>query len=245
MEEMHTPRARRNAAFDMLVFDHGLWQGWRNLDEIAPGVWRSSQPDPAMLRRMARDGLKAVLNLRRPTLYGWNLLERRPAASRTGAGRFPRPPRVCCRRAESILALDTIFARLPRPFLMHCKSGADRAGFATALYLLLHTDANRKRCAGSSRGAISMCGVAATGILHALLTAYEADRAGTGIGFRDWVATRYDRRRSARAITATGRRGFWSTGCCGGNERCLTARGRWPMSRGRRSAGGWADERGT
>ena len=41
---------------------------------------------------------------------------------------------------QEILALDDIFGRLPRPFLMHCKSGADRAGFAAALYLMLQKD---------------------------------------------------------------------------------------------------------
>ncbi len=193
VEEMHTPRARRNAAFDMLVFDHGLLRkAWRNLDEIAPGVWRSSQPDPAMLRRMARDGLKAVLNLRGPTLYGSYLLERETCREiGLELVDFPSTSRSLPSR-ESIQALDAIFARLPRPFLMHCKSGADRAGFAAALYLLLHGEADPEAVRRQLSWRYLHVRGGATGVLHALLAAYEADRAATGIGFRDWVATRYD-----------------------------------------------------
>ena len=193
VEEMHTSRARRNAAFDMLIFDHGLLRkAWRNLDEIAPGVWRSSQPDPAMLRRMAGQGLKAVLNLRGASLYGSYLLERETCREiGLELVDFPSTSRALPSR-ETLLALDAIFARLPRPFLMHCKSGADRAGFAAALYLLLYTGAEPAVARRQLSWRYLHVRGAATGVLHALLAAYEADRTEIGIGFRDWVATRYD-----------------------------------------------------
>lgn len=191
--EMETVRAQRNAAFDMLVFDHGLLRkAWRNLHEIAPGVWRSSQPDPAMLRRMADDGLKAVLNLRGASLYGSYLLERE-VCREIGLELvdFPTSSRSLP-TAGDILALDAIFARLPRPFLMHCKSGADRAGFASALYLLLRTGAEPAEVRRQLSWRYLHVRGAQTGVLHAMLAAFEADRARDGIGFRDWVAGRYD-----------------------------------------------------
>ena len=36
---------------------------------------------------------------------------------------------------EDILAVIRAFREIEKPFVMHCKSGADRAGFASALYL--------------------------------------------------------------------------------------------------------------
>ena len=75
--DLDAPGARRNAAIDMLVFDHGLLRkAWRNEHEVDAGVWRSNQPDPAMIRRLAGQGFKAVLNLRGATEYGSYLLER-------------------------------------------------------------------------------------------------------------------------------------------------------------------------
>ena len=52
----------------MLIFDHGLLRkAWRNAAEIDAGVWRSNQPDPAAIRRLAAQGFRAILNLRGAT----------------------------------------------------------------------------------------------------------------------------------------------------------------------------------
>ena len=82
---------------------------------------------------------------------------------------------------------------MPRPFLLHCKSGADRAGFAAALYLLL------RRGALGGGGAERSCHWrylhlrgAATGVMHFMLERYAAESALEPMGFRAWVATRYD-----------------------------------------------------
>ena len=94
-----------------------------------------------MIRRLAAQGFKAVLNLRGATEYGSYLLEREACrAAGIELVDFKLTSRSLPSR-EEILALDAIFERLPRPFLMHCKSGADRAGFAAALYLMLRQGA--------------------------------------------------------------------------------------------------------
>ena len=60
---------------------------------------------------------------------------------------------------------------------MHCKSGADRAGFAAALYLLLQ----RRRPAEEAQEQLSWrylhLRAGATGILHFLIDRYAADAA--------------------------------------------------------------------
>ncbi len=75
---------------------------------------------------------------------------------------------------------------------MHCKSGADRAGFAAALYLLLQRDQPAAVAQEQLSWRYLHLRGAATGVLHFLLERYAADTAATPMAFRDWVATRYD-----------------------------------------------------
>jgi protein tyrosine/serine phosphatase len=191
--DLDAPGARRNATIDMLVFDHGLLRkAWRNEHEIAPGVWRSNQPDPAMIRRLAGQGVKAILNLRGATEYGSYLLERE-ACKTAGIELvdFKLTSRALPSR-EDVLALDALFARLPRPFLMHCKSGADRAGFAAALYLLLQGELPAEEAGRQLSWRYLHLRGAATGVLHFLLERYAADSAREPMSFRDWIERRYD-----------------------------------------------------
>ncbi len=191
--DLDAPGARRNAAIDMLVFDHGLLRkAWRNAHEIDAGVWRSNQPDPGTIRKLAAQGFRAVLNLRGATEYGSYLLERE--ACRTAGIElvdFKLSSRVLPSR-EEILALDAIFERLPRPFLMHCKSGADRAGFAAALYLMLRRGMSAEEAQRQLSWRYLHLRAGSTGVLHFLLERVAADTAETPMSFRTWVETRYD-----------------------------------------------------
>jgi protein tyrosine/serine phosphatase len=90
------------------------------------------------------------------------------------------------------LELIALLRDMPKPMLVHCKSGADRTGLAVTIYLhvikgLPLTEARR---ALSWRYAHFSWGKA--GIVSRMLDAYEADNRATGIGFEEWVETRYD-----------------------------------------------------
>lgn len=187
------PGTRRAQVIDMLLFDHGLLRlAWRNEHEVAPGVWRSNQPDPAAIRRLAARGVRAIVNLRGATEWGSYHLEREACrAAGIELVDFKLNSRTLPGRDE-LIALDALFARLPRPFLMHCKSGADRAGFAAALYLLLQEDQPVEAAKRQLSWRYLHLRGAATGVLHFLLEAYAADTATMPMRFRDWVETRYD-----------------------------------------------------
>jgi len=202
--DLDAPGARRNATIDMLLFDHGLLRkAWSNSAEIDAGVWRSNQPDPSAIRRLGKQGFRAILNLRGEMEKGSYLLEREACRS---AGielvDFKLSSRQLPTRAE-ILALDAIFARLPRPFLMHCKSGADRAGFAAALYLMLQKGLSPEAAQEQLSWRFLHLRGAATGVLHFLIERYAADNARSPMSFRQWVETVYD----ARALMAEYRSG--------------------------------------
>lgn len=191
--DLDAPGARRNAVIDMLVFDHGLLRkAWRNAAEIDAGVWRSNQPDPSTIRRLAGQGFRAILNLRGATEYGSYLLERE-TCRQVGIELvdFKLSSRILPSRDE-ILALDRLFADLPRPFLIHCKSGADRAGFAAALYLLLRRGATVEEARAQLSWRFLHVRSAATGVMHFLFDRYARDSAAEPMTFRAWVETRYD-----------------------------------------------------
>ena len=202
--DLDAPGARRKATIDMLVFDHGLLRkAWRNEHEVDAGVWRSNQPDPGTIRRLAGQGIKAILNLRGETEWGSYLLEREACrAAGIELVDFKLSSRKLPTRQE-ILALDDVFGRLPRPFLMHCKSGADRAGFAAALYLMLQKDLSPEQASEQLSWRYLHLRSAATGVLHFLLERFAADAAVEPMSFREWVERRYD----PEALTAEYRSG--------------------------------------
>jgi protein tyrosine/serine phosphatase len=94
--------------------------------------------------------------------------------------------------AERFLELLDIFDRIERPFVMHCKSGADRAGLASALWLL-HVEG---RPVGEAQRQLSFRYVhlksTKTGVLDLLLRTYADDIAVTPMPIREWFQTRYD-----------------------------------------------------
>jgi len=193
MDDVATPEARRRALIDFHVFDHGALRAvWRNLHEVAPGVWRSNQPSPGQLARLKAQGFRAVLNLRGAKPFAYYHLERE-ACARLGltlvslplsAGR-PLP-------AATLLELHDVFRRLPRPFLMHCKSGADRTGIAAALYLLMIEGAPVTVAARELHWRYFHFRVGEAGVLDLFLETFAAAQAERGIGILDWIGDGYD-----------------------------------------------------
>lgn len=187
--DLHAPGARRLARFDMNVFDHGYLRRLRpNREMVTPGIWRSSQPGPNTLARLARQGLRTVLNLRGENPYGSYALEVE-AAGELGLELIDLPLRsfVPPAKADIHRFADTLKSA-PRPILLHCKSGADRAGLASALAILIEggsVDQARRQLSlrylhfKSSR----------SGILDAFVEAYAN---AAPMPFLEWVDTAYD-----------------------------------------------------
>jgi protein tyrosine/serine phosphatase len=192
--DISTPSARKQSWRHYLWLDHGILRyWWKNFAEIAPGVYRSNHPHHARFVQFKEMGIKAVLNLRgavqkSPYLFEADSCE---ALGLTlidvplGAREFPQRERL-------ILLLDT-FETIEKPFVMHCKSGADRTGLAGALYLLIYTDADDDAVRKQLSFKYIHIRKSATGCLDFLLEAYLKRRDETGISLRDWVIAEYDR----------------------------------------------------
>jgi len=187
------PGNRRRAHWDMMAFDHGflrLW--WRNIDEFAPGVWRSNQPSPAQIAALGRRGVRTIVNLRGASDWGSYHLER-AACEQAGirlvdSRLYSRmPPAV-----EEVQSLFDVFDSAERPLLMHCKSGADRAGLGAALYLLWagHTPQEAARQLSLRYLHVRH---AKTGVLDRFIATYARAHRETGITFTEWLRTDYDK----------------------------------------------------
>ncbi|MEX5727097.1 protein tyrosine/serine phosphatase [Rhodovulum iodosum] len=192
--DLSAPGARRSALWHFHLMDHAFLRVfWSNMAQVAPGVWRSNQPDDRRLKRYRDMGIKTVLSLRGDKPSSHLALERATCAR---LGLTFEVASIGARRlvpADRVLHLLDLFETVERPFVMHCKSGADRAGLAAALYLM-HIEGRPVEEAAkqlSMRFLHSRRG--ATGLLDHMLDAYAADTAKEPMPIRTWIETRYDK----------------------------------------------------
>ncbi len=187
----------------MNVLDHGFVRRfWTNAREIAPGVWRSNQPSPERVAVLADMGIRTILNFRGVNHWGSYLLEVE-ACARHGItllnGRLSSNTAPTREEIHTALAL---MQTAEQPMLMHCKSGADRAGLASVLYLLSN-GAGPDEAARQLSWKHAHFRFTRTGILDAFVAAYADARQKTGIGFLDWVDTVYDPQTLTARFTET------------------------------------------
>ena len=203
--DLSTPERRRRARIYNLWFDHEILRVyWHNFMQIAPGVYRSNNPTRTRFARMKDMGIRSVLNLRGNAGAAHYLTEKEICAdlglilvdcnlhARTAASR------------EEILRVIEAFRSIERPFVMHCKSGADRAGFASAIYLMVIEG----RPVAEAQKMLSPRFVhfrfTKTGVLDHILDLYAARQAQGAIGFEDWVREEYDPAAAQASFDATG-----------------------------------------
>jgi protein tyrosine/serine phosphatase len=199
---------RLRAWANMLLVDHGIFRlAYLNAHKVTPRLWRAAQPAPGQIAWFASQGVKTIVNLRGGREHGsWPL--QREACERHGIALvdFVLRSRGAPER-ETILAAKDFFETLKEPALVHCKSGADRAGFFAALYLLIHEG----RPLGEAMRQLSLryghFRFAKTGILDAFFELYRVEGEAKGIAFLDWARDIYDPEKLERSFKP----GFFSS----------------------------------
>jgi len=190
---------------DMLLVDHGIFRMfYANCHRISEQAWRSAQPAPHHLRRFARAGVRTVINLRGPRECGSYWLEQE-ACDRHGLKlvNFQIRSRAAPTR-EELKAAKRLFEEIEYPILMHCKSGADRAGLMSVLYRFLHEGVPldmAKRELSLRYGHIRQ---ADTGILDYFFDKYLQDNSVRPMPFLEWVDTVYNPEELKRTFRAKG-----------------------------------------
>lgn len=191
--DLSDPAQRRRAMRNINWFDHGILRyTWTNFHQIAPGVYRSNHPNDARFASYAAMGIRSVINLRGAARQARYALEQESCA-RHGLTLIDAP--LQARKAptrEMILHLLSCFRSAEKPLVMHCKSGADRAGLASAIWLM----EMEGRPVSEARAMLSLRFIhlrkSRTGVLDHLLDLFGEVQAQTGIGFADWIAQDYD-----------------------------------------------------
>jgi protein tyrosine/serine phosphatase len=207
--DLTTARGRALAWIDALFIDHAVFRlVWTNFAAVAPGrLYRCNHPTPRRLARlMRRYGLRTLINLRGKTTSGADALSR-DAAARLGLDfvDMSLESRGAPQR-DRILRLHAIYRDMRAPALLHCKSGADRAGLAAGLFVLFE--------GGTARDALRQLSwrfghirQAKTGILDAFFLHYQRDGEGRK-PFLDWVREDYDEAALRRNFHANGLASF-------------------------------------
>ncbi len=188
-----TTRGRWWAHWDMFWRDHAflrLW--WTNAHWISDEMVRTNQPWPFQIRGWARKGVKTVINLRGGMNSSFHALEKYTCEAQgltlvnlllesRGA-----PQREVLHQAKAL------FESIEYPALMHCKSGADRAGLAATLYLHFRKGEpieKARRMLSLRYGHVRQ---GKTGILDYFFERYLAEGATRGLSLLQWADTMYD-----------------------------------------------------
>lgn len=201
---MHRFGPRLAASVDLLLLDLGLLRlPFNRPVEVVPGIWRSNQPTPWRLKALKRRGFKSVLNLRGEGHSGSFHLEQYYCQK---LGLTLHSVKLSSRRPPTIEQLEAvlrILAESPKPLLLHCKSGADRAGLVAALACL---QAGRSTQEAQKQLSLRYLHIrsADTGIMDFILEQYEQAQIDHNLTFQEWLETQYDRNQLMQAFKPSG-----------------------------------------
>ncbi len=187
------PAERKRSYWHADWLDHGvLRRRWHNFAEIAPGAYRSNHPNDARFAEYAGAGIKTVLNLRGKIRTASWLFEEE-TCRRLGLTLIDiamsaqsAPPR------NSVLKLLEAFDTMQRPFLMHCKSGADRTGLAAAIYVMVIVGGTLDEARRQLSPRFLHFRRGKTGVMDHVLDVYARRSAENPISMRDWLVNDYD-----------------------------------------------------
>ncbi len=201
--------SRLGAWSDSLLVDHAVFRVlWDNWAEVVPGkLYRSNHPTPARLAAAARRyGLRTLINLRGHRACGSDALSR-STAQRLGLIHIDMAfeSRGAPHR-DRILRFASLYASLQTPALMHCKSGADRAGLAAGLAILLEGGTASQALAQLS-WRFGHFNRSRTGILDAFFLLYAREAEGR-VPFLHWVEHEYDEAGLRATFRASGMSSF-------------------------------------
>lgn len=207
--DLSTPAGRRRAYLDYLWKDHAcLRLGFQNAFWVSEELVRTNQPWPHQLRRWRDAGIKTVVNLRGGFDASFHVLEKQACAD---LGLTMVDFTITSREVPSVarvVGAKRLFETLDYPALMHCKSGADRAGIMSVFYRHFRLGETISQAMGALHISHLHVKAGKTGVLDYVFERYLADVEPRGIGFLDWVESGdYD----PDALKADFRARWWGT----------------------------------
>ena len=175
------------------LMDHAFLRVlWNNFHQVSDEVYRANQPSPSHLRSYKDRGIKAVLNLRGFTQQSYALFEE-DSCKNLGLDLISVPfSGSSAPQPEKLLEIIDIMEKISKPFVLHCKSGADRAGLVSAMYLIVQ----KKLSVTEAKKQLSFkylhLDFTKTGILDYILDVFSKRLKIENIDFLDWIKQEYN-----------------------------------------------------
>ena len=175
------------------LMDHAFLRVlWNNFHQVSDEVYRANQPSPSHLRSYKDRGIKAVLNLRGFTQQSYALFEE-DSCKNLGLDLISVPfSGSSAPQPEKLLEIIDLMDKIPKPFVLHCKSGADRAGLVSAMYLIVQ----KKLSVTEAKKQLSFkylhLDFTKTGILDYILDVFSQRLKIENIDFLDWIKQEYN-----------------------------------------------------
>ena len=174
------------------LMDHAFLRVlWNNFHQVSDQVYRANQPSPSHLRSYKDKGIKGVLNLRGFTQQSYALFEE-DSCKNLGLDLISVPfSGSSAPQPEKLLEIIDLMDKIPKPFVLHCKSGADRAGLVSAMYLIVQ----KKLSVTEAKKQLSFkylhLDFTKTGILDYILDVFSQRLKIENIDFLDWIKQEY------------------------------------------------------
>ncbi len=207
--DLSTLSGRLKALWDFWWGDHAyLRLFFPNAHWVDEKLVRTNQPWPFQLGWWKAQGIRTVINLRGGTVSSFYELEddacRRLDLTMIS---FIVTSRDAPSR-EQILGAKALFEQITYPALIHCKSGADRAGLMSVLYRHFHKG-EPIQVAMQELGLRTLHMEAGkTGVLDYVFHRYLDEAEPKGLSFEDWVRSdAYDH----EAIKQDFKASWWGT----------------------------------
>lgn len=199
--DMSNGWSRALGHFESIFIDHSCFRAlYSNTHQISPNMWRASQLSPSQVGRAARLGIKTVLNLRGERDCASFILEAEACAKHGLAlVNFPVNSRDMPKK-ETLLKARELFRTMQYPAILHCKSGADRAGLMSALFLFVHEGRSLEEATRQLHWKYGHFKQAKTGILDYFFELYAAYNERNPIDFWEWVEKVYDPEEGKRSF---------------------------------------------
>jgi protein tyrosine/serine phosphatase len=186
--DLVTPKGRRAAYLDYLWNDHAyLRLKFTNAHWVSDELVRTNQPWPFQLAEWKRQGIRTIVNLRGGFDASFHALEK-DACEKLGLKMvdFTITSREVPSRAR-VHGAKALFETLEYPALMHCKSGADRAGIMSVFYLHFRKGVPIREALEQLSLKYLHVKHGKTGVLDYTFERYLTEGEPAGLTFLEWV----------------------------------------------------------
>ncbi len=186
--DLSTRGGRLRTYLDYLWNDHAyLRLGFRNAHWISDELARANQPWPHQLAGWKRQGVRTVINLRGGFDASFHALEK-AACEHLGLNLVDFT--ITSREVPSlarVLGAKALFETVEYPAMMHCKSGADRAGIMSVFYMHFRRGLPIREALDQLSLRYLHVRAGKTGVLDYTFERYLAEGEPVGQSFLDWV----------------------------------------------------------